>query len=166
MIDGREEKNIAIRVWHFLLRDLSIENYSIEKFWSKELKHTNEDGEEREETDRQSAEERDPSCLRSLGQISFYAADSLVGLAAPTTWFLQQCPSNQVDGDSSDSQTSEIIVEELMTGLQRDCQHFVLFHTLVINMSSLTNSCNVDAAAKAITQLFVDDFFNTEKTEP
>ena len=62
----------------------------------------------------------------------------------------------------------KFIVEELIAGLQRGYQHFVLLHTihtLLIHISSLTTPFNIDAAAKMITKVFVDDFFNAEKTE-
>jgi hypothetical protein len=57
----------------------------------------------------------------------------------------------------------KFIIEELIAGLQRGSQHFVLLHT--IQISSLTTLFNIDSAAQAITQLFVDDFLNAKKTE-
>ena len=59
-------------------------------------------------------------------------------------------------------------VEEMIAGLQRGYQHFVLLHTihtLLIHISSLATPFNIDPAAKMITKLFVDDFLNAEKTE-
>jgi hypothetical protein len=60
------------------------------------------------------------------------------------------------------------IVEELIAGLQRGYQHFVLLHTmhtLLIHISSLNTPFNIAPAAKVITKVFVDDFVDAEKTE-
>ena len=62
----------------------------------------------------------------------------------------------------------KFILDELITGLQRGYQHFVLLHTvhaILIHISSLTNDFNIDSAAKIIVNLFVEDYFNLEKTE-
>ncbi|CAF4293176.1 unnamed protein product, partial [Adineta steineri] len=62
----------------------------------------------------------------------------------------------------------KFIIEELIAGLQRGYQHFVLLHTvhtILIHISTLTDDFNIDSAVKTITNLFVDDLFNSEKTE-
>ena len=60
------------------------------------------------------------------------------------------------------------LVEELIAGLQRGYQHFVLLHTihsLLIHISTLNENFNIDSAVKVIINVFVDDYFNKEKTE-
>ncbi len=60
------------------------------------------------------------------------------------------------------------IIEELIAGLQRGYQHFVLLHTIhtiLIHILSLPNDFNIDSAVKIIVNLFIKDFFNLEKTE-
>ena len=62
----------------------------------------------------------------------------------------------------------KFIIQELIAGLQRGYQHFVLLHTvhsILIHISSLTIDFNIDPAVKIIINLFVDDYFNLEKTE-
>ena len=62
----------------------------------------------------------------------------------------------------------KFIIKELIAGLQRGYQHFVLLHTIntiLIHISSLTNEFNIDSAVSIIVNLFVDDLFNVEKTE-
>ena len=62
----------------------------------------------------------------------------------------------------------KFIIEELIAGLQRGYQHFVLLHTvhtILIHISSLPNDFNIDSAVKSIVNLFTDDLFNSEKTE-
>ena len=62
----------------------------------------------------------------------------------------------------------KFIFEELIAGLQRGYQHFVLFHTihtLLPDISSLTMPFNIHPAVKRITKVFVDDFFNVENAE-
>jgi hypothetical protein len=62
----------------------------------------------------------------------------------------------------------KFLIEELISGLQRGYQHFVLLHTIhtiLIHISSLTNDFNIDSAVKVIIKLFIDDLFNSEKTE-
>jgi len=62
----------------------------------------------------------------------------------------------------------KFIIEELISGLQRGYQHFVLLHTIhtiLIHLSSLTTDFNIDSAVKILANLFIDDFFNLEKTE-
>ena len=62
----------------------------------------------------------------------------------------------------------KFIIEELIAGLKRGYQHFVLLHTihtLLIHISSLTDQFNIDATAKVIANLFIDDLFDLEKTE-
>lgn len=62
----------------------------------------------------------------------------------------------------------KFIIEELITGLQRGYQHFVLLHTIhtiLIHISSLDYDFEIDSAVKNITNLYVEDLFNTEKTE-
>ena len=60
------------------------------------------------------------------------------------------------------------LLEELIAGLQRGYQHFVLLHTvhcILIHISNLSVDFNIDSIAKIVVNLFVDDFFNLEKTE-
>ncbi|CAF4957017.1 unnamed protein product, partial [Rotaria sp. Silwood1] len=62
----------------------------------------------------------------------------------------------------------KFIIEELISGLQRGYQHFILLHTIhtiLIHISSLTYDFNIDSAIKIIANLFIDDLFNLEKTE-
>ncbi|CAF1538026.1 unnamed protein product, partial [Rotaria sordida] len=62
----------------------------------------------------------------------------------------------------------KFIIEELIAGLQRGYQHFVLLHTIhtiLIHISSLTYDFNIDSAVKILANIFIDDFFNQEKTE-
>ncbi|CAF3756939.1 unnamed protein product [Adineta steineri] len=62
----------------------------------------------------------------------------------------------------------KFIIEELIAGLQRGYQHFVLLHTvhsILIHISTLTDDFNIDSAVKILTNLFIDDLFNSEKTE-
>lgn len=62
----------------------------------------------------------------------------------------------------------KFIIEELIAGLKRGYQHFVLLHTIhniLIHISTLTYDFNIDSAVKIIVNLFVEDFFNSEKTE-
>ena len=60
------------------------------------------------------------------------------------------------------------VIDELVAGLQRGYQHFVLLHTihtLLIHIASLNTDFNIDPAVKVITNLFVTDLLNQEKTE-
>ncbi|CAF3023094.1 unnamed protein product [Rotaria socialis] len=62
----------------------------------------------------------------------------------------------------------KFIIEELIGGLKRGYQHFVLLHTIhtiLIHVSSLPNDFKIDPAAKVIANLFIEDLLNTEKTE-
>jgi U3 small nucleolar RNA-associated protein 20 len=62
----------------------------------------------------------------------------------------------------------KFIIEELISGLKRGYQHFVLLHTIhtiLIHISSLSNDFNIDSTVKLIVNLFLDDLFNLEKTE-
>lgn len=62
----------------------------------------------------------------------------------------------------------KFIVQELIAGLKRGYQRFVLLHTihtLLIHISSLPDDFNIDAAVKVIANLYIEDFFDTEKTE-
>ncbi|CAF1230765.1 unnamed protein product, partial [Adineta ricciae] len=62
----------------------------------------------------------------------------------------------------------KFILEELIAGLQRGYQRFVLLHTIhtiLIHISSLSVEFNIDSTVKIITNLYIDDFFNQEKTE-
>lgn len=62
----------------------------------------------------------------------------------------------------------KFIVDELIGLLQRGYQKFVLLHTvhnLLIHISTLPQSFTIDPAVRTITELFVEDYFNKEKTE-
>lgn len=62
----------------------------------------------------------------------------------------------------------KFIIEELISNLQRGYQHFVLLHTIntiLIHISTLTYDFNIDSTIKIIVNLFIQDYFNLEKTE-
>jgi len=62
----------------------------------------------------------------------------------------------------------KFFVEELIGGLKRGFQHFVLLHTLnalLIHIDSSAVDFRIDSAVKILVDLFVNDLFNKEKTE-
>mgnify|MGYP001035427567 FL=1 len=62
----------------------------------------------------------------------------------------------------------KFILEEIIAGLQRGYQQFVLLHTIhniLIHISNLEIDFNIDSSVQVIVNLFTEDFFNQEKTE-